>query len=62
MIISPVPEQAVSLQAAMAQLDRFATVCRTLDRYPEAATDVIRALRAHAPEVVFLSLEDVDWP
>ncbi len=60
MIISPVTEQAESLQRAMNEMARFATVCRTLDRYPAAASDVIRALRAHAPEVVFLSLEDVE--
>ncbi len=60
MIISPVAEQAENLQKAMSEMARFATVCRTLDRYPAAATDVIRALRAHAPEVVFLSLEDFE--
>jgi pilus assembly protein CpaE len=60
MIISPVSEQVESLQKAMSELARFATVCRTMDAYPEAVTDVIRALRAHAPQVVFLSLEDIE--
>jgi pilus assembly protein CpaE len=60
MIISPVSAQVAGLQKAMNELARFATVCRTMDSYPAAATDVIRALRAHAPQVVFLSLEDVE--
>ena len=60
MIISPVSRQASSLKKAVGELERFATVSRTLDRYPAAASDVIRALRAHAPQVVFLSLEDME--
>src|SRR4051794_15208034 len=35
------------------------TVGRILNRYPNAI-DLVRALRAHAPEIVFLSFESPD--
>ena len=35
------------------------TVFRTLSHYP-TATDLIRTLRAHAPDVIFLSFESLE--
>jgi pilus assembly protein CpaE len=54
------PDSAVSaqLEEALASLGA-ATVFRTLSQYP-TATDLIRTLRAHAPDVIFLSFESLD--
>lgn len=57
-IISPDVELAKRLEEAVGGLSDEVTVCRTIDRYP-AALDLVRTLRAHAPEAVFLSFEDV---
>ncbi len=57
-IISPDRELADQLDDLVAQVGLVA-VTRTLDRYPNAV-DLQRTLRAHAPQVVFLSLASVD--
>jgi pilus assembly protein CpaE len=57
-VICPDQELSERLEVAV-QATGDVTVQRTLDRYP-IAIDLVRALRAHAPEVVFLSFEDVD--
>jgi Flp pilus assembly CpaE family ATPase len=57
-IISPAPELAARLEAAVTATGEI-TVGRTLNRYPNAI-DLVRTLRAHAPEVVFLSFESLE--
>lgn len=57
-IISPDRELADQLDDLLAQVGMVG-VTRTLDRYPNAV-DLQRTLRAHAPQVVFLSLASVD--
>lgn len=57
-IISPDVELAEHLEAA-ATLTGEISVNRVLDRYP-AAIDLVRTLRAHAPDVLFLSFESLD--
>jgi len=57
-IICPDQELSERLEAAV-QATGEVTVQRIVDRYP-IAIDLVRALRAHAPEVIFLSFEDVD--
>jgi pilus assembly protein CpaE len=58
-IISPDPELAAHLEAALAGFGEAVKVCRTIKEYPSVA-DLTRALRVHAPEVVFLSLENLE--
>ena len=57
-IICPAPELAARLEAAVTATGEV-TVGRTLNRYPNAI-DLVRTLRAHAPEVVFLSFESLE--
>ncbi len=57
-VICPLPELAARLEAAVTATGEI-TVGRTLNRYPNAI-DLVRTLRAHAPEVVFLSFESID--
>ena len=57
-IICPAPELAARLEAAVTATGDV-TVGRTLNRYPNAI-DLVRTLRAHAPEVVFLSFESLE--
>jgi pilus assembly protein CpaE len=57
-VICPDQELAERLKSAV-QATGEVTVQRILDRYP-TAIDLVRALRAHAPEVVFLSFEAVE--
>jgi len=57
-VICPDQELSERLEAAV-QATGEVTVQRVLDRYP-IAIDLVRALRAHAPEVVFLSFEEVE--
>lgn len=57
-VISPDRELADQLEDLLAQVGLVA-VSRTLDRYPNAV-DLQRTLRAHAPQVVFLSLASVE--
>jgi pilus assembly protein CpaE len=57
-IVSPDQEMAQRLEAALSATGEV-TIGRILNRYP-SAIDLIRTLRAHAPDVVFLSFEAVD--
>ena len=57
-VICPDLELAKRLEAAV-QATGEVTVGRILDRYP-AGIELVRTLRAHAPEVVFLSFETLD--
>lgn len=57
-IISPDKDLGAKLAKALEALTGEVELCRMLNRYPPAI-DVARSLRAHAPEVVFLSFEDV---
>jgi pilus assembly protein CpaE len=57
-LICPDEEMAAKLVAAMLTTGEI-SVSTVLHRYP-SGTDLIRALRAHAPEVVFLSFEQMD--
>ncbi|HLH39912.1 MAG TPA: hypothetical protein VKX39_12250 [Bryobacteraceae bacterium] len=54
-IICPNQEMAARLQSALEATGEV-SVGRSLDRYP-TAIDLVRTLRAHAPEAVFLSFE-----
>ena len=57
-VISPNQELAARLESALKTTGEV-SVGRTLHRYP-TAIEVVRTLRAHAPEVVFLSFEALD--
>ncbi|HLW75322.1 MAG TPA: hypothetical protein VKS01_00030 [Bryobacteraceae bacterium] len=57
-IICPDPELTARLEAAIKATGEV-SVGRTLDRYP-TGIDLVRTLRAHAPEVVFLSFESLE--
>lgn len=57
-IICPDPELSTQLEEILVALGDV-TVYRTLSHYPNA-TDLIRTLRAHAPDVIFLSFESLD--
>lgn len=57
-IICPDQELAARLQSALEATGEV-SVGRSLQRYPNAI-DLIRTLRAHAPEVVFLSFQTLD--
>lgn len=56
-VICPDQELAAHLESAVTSTGEV-TVGRTLHRFP-SAVDLVRTLRAHAPEVVFLSFEDL---
>lgn len=57
-IISPDAELAERLEAA-ATLTGEVSVNRVLDRYP-TAIDLVRTLRAHAPDILFLNFESLE--
>ncbi len=57
-IISPDVAMAERLGVALAQFGDAVEVCKIVDRYP-AGVDLLRTLRAHAPNLVFLSFENV---
>lgn len=57
-IICPDPELSAQLEEALVSLGDV-TVYRTLSHYP-TVTDLIRTLRAHAPDVIFLSFESIE--
>jgi pilus assembly protein CpaE len=57
-IICPDQELAQKLEAALGATGEVAAG-RTLNRYPNAI-DLVRTLRAHAPDVVFLSFESIE--
>ncbi len=56
-VICPNQEMAARLEAAVTATDEV-TVGRTLNRYPNGI-DLVRTLRAHSPDVVFLSFESL---
>lgn len=55
-IICPDPNLSSRLQRAVTTLGEV-TLCRSIAQYPDAV-DLVRALRAHAPDVIFLSFEN----
>ncbi len=57
-IVCPDPALSAQLEELLVSLGDV-TVFRTLSHYP-TATDLIRTLRAHAPDVIFLSFESLD--
>jgi pilus assembly protein CpaE len=57
-IISPDVELALRLESAATRTGEI-SVNRVLDSYP-SAIDLVRSLRAHAPDVLFLSFEVLD--
>ncbi len=57
-IICPDEELSAKLEETLAALGDV-TVFRTISQYPNA-TDFVRTLRAHAPDVIFLSFESLD--
>ena len=57
-IISPDVELALRLETA-ATLTGEVSVNRVLDSYP-AAIDLVRSLRAHAPDILFLNFESLE--
>ena len=59
-IIGPDARQAQQLEKALGALANELTVSRTLHSYPDEG-ELIRTLRTHAPEVIFLSFEKSDF-
>jgi pilus assembly protein CpaE len=57
-IVSPDRDMGAHLEGAAMALGEV-TVCRTLSAYP-GEVELMRALRAHGPEVIFLSFESVE--
>src|SRR5215475_8346624 len=57
-IVSPDAELAKRLENALLSTGEV-TIGRTLDRYPNSI-DLVRTLRAHAPEAIFLSFESIE--
>ncbi|MEP6961858.1 MAG: hypothetical protein ABI995_07265 [Acidobacteriota bacterium] len=57
-IISPDAEIGQHLSLALERFAEEVQVRRVIDHYPQGA-DLIRSLRAHAPDVVFVGLEDM---
>lgn len=55
-IIGPDAKQAQQLEKAVSALANEVNVARILTSYPDES-DLVRTLRAHAPEVVFISFE-----
>src|SRR5579864_9037938 len=58
-IIGPDAKQAQQLEKAICSLAHEVTVCRILLSYPDE-NELVRTLRAHAPEVIFISFEKAD--
>jgi len=57
-IISPDVAIAERLGETLAGFDDAVQLCRVVDHYP-STVDLLRTLRAHAPEVIFLSFENL---
>ena len=55
-IIGPDAKQAQQLEKAVSALANEVNVCRVLTTYPDE-NELVRNLRAHAPEVIFISFE-----
>jgi len=60
MIIGPDAKQAQQLEKALGALANELTIGRILHNYPDEG-ELVRALRTHAPEVIFLSFEKSDF-
>lgn len=60
MIIGPDAKQAQQLEKALGALANELNVGRILPDYPDEG-ELVRALRTHAPEVIFLSFEKSDF-
>src|SRR5689334_19633359 len=60
MIIGPDAKQAEQLERALGALANELIIGRTLPSYPDEG-ELVRALRTHAPEVIFLSFEKSDF-
>ena len=59
-IIGPDAKQAQQLEKALSALANELTVGRVLPNYPDEG-ELVRTLRTHAPEVIFLSFEKSDF-
>lgn len=59
-IIGPDAKQAQQLEKALSALANELTVGRILPNYPDEG-ELVRTLRTHAPEVVFISFEKSDF-
>jgi DNA-binding NarL/FixJ family response regulator len=59
-IIGPDAKQAQQLEKALSALANELTVGRILPNYPDEG-ELVRTLRTHAPEVIFLSFEKSDF-
>ncbi len=57
-IICPDPEVSGKLEETLLSVSDV-TVFRTITQYP-TATELVRTLRAHAPDVIFLSFESIE--
>jgi pilus assembly protein CpaE len=57
-VICPDADLASRLQRALTLVGEV-TLCRAIGQYPDAV-DLVRTLRAHAPDVIFLSFENPD--
>ena len=55
-VICPEADLLSRLQRALTALGEI-TLCRSIPQYPDAV-DLVRTLRAHAPDVIFLSFEN----
>lgn len=58
LIISPDAAMGDRLKETIAEIGHGIQVCRIVDRY-QAPVELARTLRTHAPEVIFLSFEDI---
>ena len=58
-IISPDQQTGEDLEKTLGAFEVDVQVCRNVDHYP-ASDELMRVLRSHAPEVVFLSFENED--
>lgn len=58
LIISPDTDMGTRLSQALAEIGHGIQVCKIVEQY-QAAGDLARTLRTHAPEVIFVSFEDI---
>lgn len=58
LIISPDADMGNQLSQALAEIGHGIQVCKVEGRY-QAGVDLARTLRTHAPEVIFVSFEDI---
>ena len=57
-IITPDQEQSEQLQDLLSEIGHIGVI-RAVNKYP-TAIELVRTLRAHAPQVVFLGVDAVD--